>query len=227
MICDGIPEMLFSMRDEAYADFQRKLIPDTALPVIGVRTPAIRKYAAELCRRADANAFLTALPHTYFDENQLHAFMISRTRDFSAGLEQVQAFLPFVDCWATCDTLAPASFAGETARLLEAVDGWLADPRPYIERFGVKMLMSHFLGERFMPECADRVVRLRSDNYYVNMMRAWYIATALAKNKEQTLPLLEERRLDVWTHNKAVQKALESFRITAEDKALLRSLKIR
>ena len=223
---EAIQAALFRLRDPEYGAFQKKLLPTVAEErIIGVRTPELRRLAKELCRAGETRAFLEDLPHAYFDEDQLHAFVISREKDFDECLARVEAFLPYVDNWATCDQLSPAVFRREPEQLLPAIRRWLASDRVYTLRFAVGMLMQHFLEERFTPEYPALVGALRSEEYYVNMMIAWYFATALAKQYETVLPWLEQERLAPWTHNKAIQKSLESFRVPPERKAYLRTLK--
>lgn len=223
-----IQETLFQMRDEKYAAFQAKLIPNIdASTLIGVRTPGLRAYARELLRDPEKEAFLDKLPHTYFDENQLHAFIISAEKDYDVCLRELEAFLPYIDNWATCDQLSPRVFKKHLAELEPKITGWLASEHTYTVRFGIGMLMAHYLDDRFRPDYPARVAEIRSEEYYINMMIAWYFATALAKQFEAILPFLQERRLSPWTHNKAIQKAVESYRITPEQKEYLRSLKIR
>ncbi len=228
MIGEEIRAELYTLRDEKYRDFQRKLIP-TVRPetVIGVRTPALRAYAKELLKRPDIGEFLSALPHESFDENQLHAFLLSEIKDFDRCAAGVERFLPFVDNWATCDQLSPKVFGKHHAELLPLVKAWIASGETYTVRFGIGMLMAHFLDADFDPRYPEWVAALRSEEYYVNMMRAWYFATALAKQYGAVLPYLEQRRLDLWTHNKTIQKAVESFRIADEQKAYLRTLRIK
>ena len=222
-----IREELFRLRDAAYRDFQIKLIP-TVMPdaVIGVRTPELRRFAKQLMKREEAALFLDAMPHGYFDENQLHAFLVSEIKDYGQCVAQVNRFLPYIDNWATCDQLSPRVFAKHRGELASEIDSWLCSGETYILRFGIGMLMQHYLDDAFDPAYPEKVALLRSEEYYVNMMIAWYFATALAKQYEAAIPYLEQGRLDVWTHNKAIRKALESYRITPEKKAYLRSLKI-
>ena len=217
---------LFSMQDEAYRDFQCKLMP-TVPPetVIGVRTPALRDLAKELSGTPEAEAFLSELPHRYYEENNLHGFLLCRIKDFDACLAAVERFLPYVDNWATCDTLSPKAFARKPEALLEPIRRWLASAHVYTCRFGIGCLMRWFLDERFSPEYPATVAAIRSEEYYVNMMIAWYFATALAKQYDAALPYLEQRRLDPWVHNKTIQKACESFRVPQERKRYLKSLK--
>lgn len=224
---DEIVAELFRLQDREYAAFQAKLIPTVeADRIIGVRTPALRALAKKLRKDGDTAPFLTTLPHRYFDEDQLHAFVISLEKDMGKCVAEVEAFLPFVDNWATCDQLSPSAFKKEPEKLLAHIPTWLQSDRVYTVRFAIGMLMQHFLDARFEPKYADMVAAVRSDEYYINMMIAWYFATALAKQYDSILPYLEERKLDGWTHNKAIQKSVESYRITAEQKAYLKTLKV-
>ena len=206
---------LFSLQDEKYRVFMSRLLP-TVDPdtVIGVRTPALRKYAGELLKKEEGSVFLQDLPHRYFEENQLHAFMVSGIRDYRTCMEALCRFLPYVDNWATCDQMSPKVFRKHKQELREKIQEWIGTGRTYTVRFAVGMLMQHFLDEDFDPAYPEMVAGIGSDEYYVNMMIAWYFATALAKQYDAVLPYLEERRLDVWTHNKTIQKAVESYRIT-------------
>ena len=225
---DLMREELFQLQDPAYRDFQSKLIP-TVPPeaFIGVRTPELRRIAKELIKRGDAAGFLAELPHKYFDENQLHAFILSEIKDFSACLAETERFLPFIDNWATCDQLSPKVFKRHKSELLPAFRRWLASGHSYTARFGIGMLMEHFLDADFDPAYPELVAAIRSEEYYVRMMVAWYFATALSKQYDAVIPYLEQRRLDPWTHNKTIQKAVESYRITPEQKAYLRTLKLK
>ncbi len=225
---EEIRNQLFQMRDEKYRDFQVKLIP-SADPdsVIGVRTPALRAFAKRLGGTEDAQEFLNDLPHAYFDENQLHAFILSGMKDFDVCVGEVGKFLPFVDNWATCDQMSPKIFKKHRTELLPHIRNWISSGKTYTVRFAVGMLMEHFLEEDFDIAYPELVSGIHSEEYYVNMMRAWYFATALAKQYERILPFIEENRLDKWTHNKAIQKSLESYRIGNERKAYLKSLKQR
>ena len=219
---------LFRMQDQDYALLQTKIIPTVAADrIIGVRTPALRAFAKSLYQDPDAEEFLSSVPHHYFDEDQLHAFVISLEKDFDRCLAEVNAFLPFIDNWATCDQLSPKAFKKEPGKLLPHIQTWIRSDKTYTVRFAIGMLMQHFLDENFDIKYADMVAKVRSEEYYVNMMIAWYFATALAKQYELVLPYLEEKRLDDWVHNKAIQKSVESYRITDEQKAYLKTLKIR
>ena len=224
----SIRETLFSLRDEKFAAFQARLIPNVAPErIIGVRTPALRKLAKTLRGSGEAEEFLKALPHDFFEENNLHAFLLCEMKDFDACVQAVEDFLPYVDNWATCDQMSPVVFHKNKQALLPYIRCWIASERCYTRRFGTGMLMSHFLDEDFREEYLRLVSDKRSEEYYVNMMIAWYFATALAKQYEAALPYLENRRLDPWVHNKTIQKAVESFRVSDEHKACLRALKIR
>ena len=226
MIKDEIRAELFAAQDTKYRDFQAKLIPGAdPSSVIGVRTPEVRKIAKRLIRREDAEEFLHDLPHRYFDENQVHALGISEIKDYEKCMEEVERFLPFVDNWATCDQMSPKVFKKHKQELLTKIRKWIGAEHVYTVRFGIGMLMQHFLDEDFDPEFAELAAGVRSEEYYINMMIAWYFATALAKQYDAVLPFIEERRLDRWVHNKTIQKAVESFRVSAEEKDYLRSLR--
>ena len=225
---EKIREKLFSMQDKKYRDFQAKLIPTVATDsVIGVRTPALRTYAKELLKEGKYEAFLQDLPHRYFDENQLHAFIISGIKDYEKCMEEVCRFLPYVDNWATCDQMSPKVFRKQKAELLKQIKKWIKSDETYTVRFAIGMLMEHFLDDDFAPEYPKMVASVRSEEYYINMMIAWYFATALAKQYEAVLPYIEGKKLDPWTHNKAIQKSVESYRITDEQKTYLKSLKVK
>lgn len=223
-----IREVLFRNRDEGYRDFQAKLLPTVeAEAVIGVRTPFLRSFAKKLLSMQEADEFLRNLAHRYFEENQLHAFLICETKDFDRCMKELNRFLPFVDNWATCDQMSPKIFRKHKSELLSQIRIWLSSDRTYTLRFAIGMLMQHFLDEDFDLRYPEMISKLRSEEYYVNMMIAWYFATALAKQYEAVLPFLENNCLEPWTHNKAIQKALESYRISDERKKYLRTLKIR
>lgn len=226
-IGERIQAELWEMQDAGYKDFHAKLIP-TVSPeaIIGVRTPQLRKYAKQLAKDPQISDFLAQLPHKYYDENNVHAFVVEQIKDYGECLAQTERFLPYIDNWATCDMMAPKVFAKHKEELLEPVRRWIASSETYTIRYGVGMLMRFYLDEDFRPEYLRWVAEISSEEYYVNMMRAWYFATALAKQYEAAVPYLEEKRLDGWTHNKAIQKACESYRMTAEQKKYLRSLKV-
>lgn len=227
-IIDEIRKELYAQQDLGYKALQERTInnidPDS---IIGVRTPALRAYAKELGKREDVCVFLKDVPHKFFDEDQLHAFIISGMKDYDACMNELEKFLPYVNNWATCDQMSPKVFKKHKAELLKHIKVWIKSKETYTIRFGVGMLMEHFLDEDFDPKYPEMVSKLRSEEYYVNMMIAWYFATALAKQYEAVIPYIKENRLAVWTHNKAIQKSIESYRITPEQKEYLRSLKIK
>lgn len=225
---EAIRARLFSMRDEEYAAFQSKLIPtiDPAT-VIGVRVPLLRSYARELSGTDEAARFMRELPHKYYEENCLHGLLIASMRGYEQTVAALNVFLPYVDNWATCDLISPRAFQKRPDALPEQLRRWLLSGRTYTVRFAMGMLMSLYLDDAFRPEYAEWAAQVRSEEYYVNMMVAWYFATALAKRYEEILPYFTERRLALWTHNKAIQKAIESRRISPEQKEELRALKIR
>jgi 3-methyladenine DNA glycosylase AlkD len=225
-INEEIINELKNICDPKYRDFQAKLIPNVDKEsVIGVRTPALRKYAKQLVNREDIADFLDKLPHGSFDENQLHAFIVSEIKDYEECLARVDRFLPYVDNWATCDQMSPKIFKKNRTRLLTSIKGWIDSDKTYVVRFGIGMLMEHFLDEDYDPSYPEIVCNIRSEEYYVNMMMAWYFATALAKQYDSVIHYIEDNRLDVWTHNKTIQKSVESYRISDEQKAYLKSLK--
>lgn len=224
----GIQAELFALRDGEYGDFNTKLIPNIdRRRVIGVRTPELRAMAKRLHGTAQAEEFLHALPHEYFEENQLHAFLLEYERDYSALIAALDAFLPCVDNWATCDQMNPKALGRNKEALLAKIREWLASGRCYTVRYAIGQLMRWYLDAYFKPEYADMVAAVRSEEYYVRMMAAWYFATALAKQYDAVLPYFTERKLDAWTHNKAIQKAVESYRVNDEHKTALRRLKVK
>ncbi len=228
MILDEIVKELNRMQDLKYRDLQIRTIPSVKPEtILGVRTPELRNLAKELSRSEEIGIFLNSLPHTYFEENQLHAFILSGMKDYAECVQALDRFLPYVDNWATCDQMSPRVFRKHRPELLEKIRTWIASPHPYTIRFGVGMLMEHYLAEDFDPAYPEAVAALRSEEYYVNMMIAWYFATALAKQYDAVLPYLENHRLDAWTHNKTIRKAIESFRIAPEQKKYLRTLTLK
>lgn len=222
-----ISEELFALQDTEYQVFQSKLMP-TIPPetVIGVRTPLLRKRAKELAGTPQAESFLHDLPHRYYEENNLHAFLIEKIRDYDTALAETERFLPYINNWATCDCFCPKVFAKHKEELLISLRRWLGSDQTYTVRYAMGMLMRYYLDEDFQPEYLAWVAGVHSEEYYLNMMRAWYFATALAKQPDAALPWLTDRRLDVWTHNKTIQKAAESYRISPEMKQQLRELRI-
>lgn len=226
MDMDAIQEKLFALQDLNYRQFQAKLMP-TVDPeqIIGVRMPALRKLAKELKGTAEAEAFLAALPHRYYDENNLHGLLLCARSGYEETVAGLEIFLPHVDNWATCDLLSPRAFRTHPPQLPEQIRRWLDSGDTYTVRFGLEMLMSFYLDECFRPEYLDWAAEVKSEEYYVRMMVAWYFATALAKQYDAALPYLTSRRLEQWTHNKTIQKAVESYRITPEQKDALRALR--
>ena len=218
---------LYSLQDLKYREMQIKLIP-TINPesIIGVRTPELKNMAKDILKSGNYKDFLEELPHKYFEENQMQAFIISGMKDYDECMEELERFLPYVDNWATCDQMSPKIFKKHKEELLTHIKGWVKSEKTYTVRFSVRMLMDHFLDEDYDPKYPEMVAGLRSEEYYVNMMIAWYFATALAKQYESILPFIEGTRLDEWTHNKAIQKSVESRRITEEQKIYLKSLKV-
>lgn len=225
---EEIRQRLFELQDLKYKEFSRKLIP-TVNPetMIGVRTPDLRKLAREFSKTPKASEFLEILPHTYFEENNLHGLLIETMTDYDAVVAALDEFLPYIDNWATCDTISPKIFKKHLPKLYKKIKVWLKSDQIYTVRFGIRMLMSFYFDDGFQPEMLELVGCIRSKEYYVNMMIAWYFATALAKQYEATLPYIQEQRLDKWTHNKAIQKAIESYRVGSEAKAYLRTLKVK
>lgn len=227
MKINEIQNELFRNRDEKYRDFQAKLLPTLNVQsIIGVRTPILRAFAKTLYKENDFADFLNDLPHKYFDENQLHAFLISEIKDCDLCMEELNKFLPFVDNWATCDQMSPKIFKNRKEELSEQIKAWLSSEKTYTLRFAAGMLMRYFLDDDFDLKYPNMILKIRSEEYYVKMMIAWYFATALAKQYDAILPFLENRCLEKQTHNKAIQKALESYRISDEQKKYLRTLKL-
>ena len=226
MITGEIRKELKKLQDNGYREMQVTIIPTLEEDsIIGVRTPALRQLAKEFAKREDISEFLSDLPHKFFEENQLHAFILSGMKDAESCIRLVDEFLPYVDNWATCDQMSPKVFKKHKQLLLEYVDKWIRSEQTYVKRFAIGMLMEHFLDEDFKTSYLTKVSKIRSEEYYVNMMIAWYFATALAKQYEDTLPFIEKQKLDKWTHNKSIQKAVESYRITPEQKEYLKTLK--
>lgn len=222
----AITQRLLSLADEFYRQFQIPLMPTVdSERVIGVRTPILRKMAKELAGTPEAEAFLLNLPHTYYEENNLHAFLVEQIGDYDACIAAIDAFLPYVDNWSTCDGWSPKVLKKHPEQLLDKIRVWLKSDHPYTVRYGIGMLQRYFLDDRFCPDYLEWVASVDREEYYVRMMVAWYFATALAKQYEASLPYIREHRLPEWTHNKAIQKALESYRVSSEHKAELRTYK--
>lgn len=224
----SVAEYLFSVQDLKYRDFNSKLIPNIEKDtVIGVRTPLLRNYAKEMIKNGEASAFLAELPHKYFEENQIHAFIISELKDYNTVISELERFLPYIDNWATCDQLVPKVFKKNTDKLVDMATEWINSDRTYTIRLGIGVFMRYFLDDKFSKEYLYLIANIRSDEYYVNMMIAWYFATAIAKQYSSAVACIEENHLDKWVHNKTIQKACESYRVTDEHKAYLKSLKIK
>ena len=222
-----IMDLLFSKQDIKYRDFQAPLFPNINKErMIGVRTPELKKLAKELYGMDVANKFIETLPHHYFDENQLHAFLISLIEDYETCLKEVKRFLPFIDNWGTCDQLSPKVFTKHKDELIAQIKSWLQDKHVYTQRFAIGMLLGLYLDESFKEEYLQWVSNIQSEEYYVNMMMAWYFATALAKQYDFAIKYIEEKKLSPWVHNKTIQKAVESYRISDEHKVYLKNLKI-
>lgn len=217
---------LFQLQDLKYKEFHQKLMP-TVNPdkVIGIRTPALRKFAREFGKRAEAKEFIKKLPHKYYEEDNLQAFLLEEIKDYEELINELNIFLPFVDNWATCDMMRPKILEKHKTELLEDIKKWLNSNNTYTIRFAVNCLMNYYLEEDFRSEYLQWVKIIESEEYYINMVRAWYFATALAKQYDETVKILENNTLDKWTHNKTIQKAIESYRITNEQKAYLKTLK--
>ncbi len=216
---------LFSTQDGKYREFQARLIPTVAKDtIIGVRTPELKSMAKEMLK-GDYQGFLDCVPHKYFEENQLHAFIVSGIKDFDICINEVCRFLPFVDNWATCDQLIPKVFSNNKEKLLSYIDKWLVSEHTYTVRFGVGALMRYFTDDEFDISYPQKVAAINTDDYYINMMCAWFFATALTKQYESIIPFFTERKLSAWVHNKAIQKARESFRVPEEQKEYLKTLK--
>ena len=221
-----ITEKLFSMSDEKYKDFQSALMPTVDKDkVIGVRTPALRNFAKELHRAGAYDAFLSDLPHKYYEEDNLHALIIDKIKDFDECVVEIEKLLPFIDNWATCDMLRPRVLRSEPDKLYDYICKWIKNDRTYTVRYAIGCLCSFYLDDNFSEEHLSLVAAVQSDEYYINMMIAWYFATALAKQYDSTVVYLQDRKLSGWVHRKTIQKAVESYRISDETKMYLRSLR--
>ena len=217
---------LFDLQDFKYKEFHQKLIPTVDKDkVIGIRTPVLRKFAKEFGKRKEAESFLKYLPHKYYEEDNLHAFLLEEIKEYNTLIKELNRFLPFVDNWATCDMMRPKILKKHKTELVEDIKKWLASTDTYTIRFAVSCLMNYYLDEDFKPEYLEWVKAIQSEEYYINMVRAWYFSTALAKQNEETIKILENNNLDKWTHNKTIQKAIESYRITKEQKEYLKTIK--
>ena len=227
-IITNVQTRLFELQDLKYRDFHAKLMPTVNKEkIIGVRTPALRVFAKKYGKTDEAKEYLQILPHQYYEENNLHGLLIEQIKDYDTCLEELERFLPYIDNWATCDMLAVKVVKNHLDTFIDEVYRWMESDHAYTIRFGISMLVRYYLEDAFQMEYPEKVAQIRSEEYYVNMMRAWYFATALAKQYDKILPFIEKQKLDVWTHNKTIQKAIESYRITPEQKEYLRGLKIK
>lgn len=219
-------EELLKVKDDTYKEFQAKLVPNIDPDIIlGVKTPEMRQIAKEVFNSKEKEAFLKDLPHKYYEENLVHFFIISMIKDFDECIREVETFLPYVDCWPVSDQATPRSFKKNHEKLLPYIKKWIKSKHLYTSRFGIRMLMNEFLGDEFKDEYAKLVASVKSDEYYLKMMVAWYFATALAKNYDETIKYIEERKLDDWVLKKTIQKAVESYRVTDEHKEYLKSFR--
>lgn len=224
---NSLQKQLFELQDLKYRDFHSKLLPGIDKEkIIGIRTPQLRKFAKEFAKTKEADLFLQDLPHTYYEENNLHMMLVSWMKDYGACLKEVRRFLPYIDNWATCDLPLPKCFEKHKTELLPEIQSWIMDTHTYTIRYGIGVLMRLYLDEAFLPEFPELVAQVRSEEYYVNMMIAWYMATALAKQWETIIPYIEQKKLPEWVHRKTIQKAVESYRITPEQKAYLKTFRL-
>lgn len=224
----SIRERLFSAQDSGYRDFHARLVPNIEKErIIGVKTPVLREIAKEVSKSGEAEEFLKSLPHEYYEENNLHAFLIEQIRDFDRALYETERFLPYIDNWATCDSFLPKVFKKERGNILPKIYQWLESSHTYTVRYGIGLLMSLFLDDAFEKKYLEAVCGVRSDEYYIKMMIAWYFATALTKQYDSSISYIEQKRLDPWTHNKTISKACDSRRISGDTKAYLKSLRIK
>lgn len=222
-----ITKKIINEQDKEYRDFSSKLIVNISKDeIIGVRTPVLRKIAKDIHSTKQADEFLSSLPHSYLEENHLHAFLIEYEKDFDKAIKLTTEFLPYINNWATCDSFRPKVFKKHTDRLFEYIKLFLKSEHTYTIRYGIGLLLSFYLDEEFSTSHLAMVADINSDEYYINMMRAWYFATAIAKQRNYTLPYIENKLLDVWTHNKTISKACESFRVDDNTKTYLKTLKI-
>lgn len=224
---NSLQKQLFELQDLKYRDFHSKLLPGIDKEkIIGIRTPQLRKFAKEFAKTEEEVLFLQELPHTYYEENNLHMMLVSWMKDYGACLKEVRRFLPYIDNWATCDLPLPKCFEKHKTELLPEIQSWIMDTHTYTIRYGIGVLMRLYLDEAFSPEFPELVAQVRSEEYYVNMMIAWYMATALAKQWETIIPYIEQKKLPEWVHRKTIQKAVESYRITPEQKAYLKTFRL-
>ena len=228
IIMNTIEKRLFKLQDKKYREMQVRIIPNIdSNRIIGVRTPELKNIAKELFNENNYLSFLNELPHKYFEENQIHSFIISKIKDYDECINEINEFLPYVDNWATCDQMSPKVFKKHHDKLIIEIKKWIKSKDTYTIRFAIGMLMQHYLDEDFKDEYLKIVSKVKSNEYYINMMKSWYFATALAKQYNKTIPYIENNKLDTWVHNKTIQKAIESYRITNTQKDYLKTLKIK
>ena len=221
-----ILDRLMEAKDDKYKEFQAKLVPNVQPEtILGIRTPEMRKIAKEVFESEDRDLFLNSLPHKYYEENLVHFFVISMIKDFDQCIQEVERFLPYVDCWPVSDQATPKAFKKNHSKLIPYIKKWIKSKHVYTARFGIRMLMNEFLEEDFEEEYLELVASIKGEDYYLKMMVAWYFATALAKRYDESIPFIEKRKLSEWVHKKAIQKALESFRVSEENKKYLKSLR--
>ena len=219
-------EMLLSVKDDQYKEFQAKLVPNIpAETILGVRTPQMREIAKKIAAGPERDAFLKSLPHKYYEENLIHFFVLSLMKDFDECVRAVEEFLPYVDCWPVSDQATPKPFRKNHEKLLPYIRKWIDSDHVYTARFGMRMLMNEFLGEDFKEEYLAWIADKKGDDYYLQMMQAWYFATALAKQYDASVKYIEQRKLNEWVHKKSIQKAVESFRVSDEHKEYLKSFR--
>ena len=225
---DKIEQKLISYQDLEYREFQAKLTPSISKDsLIGVRNPDVKKIAKEIIKDGEEDLFVSLLPHRYYEENNLHSYIISECKDYDKTIRLLDEFLPYVDNWATCDIIAPKVFKKNLDKLFKETNRWIKSDKTYTIRFGIKILMNCYLDDSFKKEYLEIPLSVKSDEYYVNMMIAWYYSTALVKQYDETIKIIESKKLDKWIHNKSIQKAIESFRVSDDKKEYLRSLKIK
>ncbi len=223
-----LQKSLFALQDIEYKKFHSKLMPTVdENKIIGIRIPVLRKFANEFAKKEEAKKFLSKLPHTYYEEDNLHAFVLEKEKNFEKALKLTEEFLPYIDNWATCDMFFPKVFVKNKEKIFEYAKNWMKSEHPYTIRYGIGIMMRLFLDEDFKEEYLELVASVKSDGYYVNMMISWYFATALAKQYKSAVKYIEQKKLDVWVHNKTIQKAVESYRISGEIKEYLKILKIK
>ena len=223
---NDIVKSLYALQDNVYGDFSAKLIPNISRDsFIGVRTPQLRKMAKDMVKSGQYKDFISFLPHRFFEENQLHAFILSEIRDFGIAIKETERFLPFIDNWATCDQMSPRVFKKNLGFVEKYVRKWIKSKDVYTVRFAIKILMQYWLDSEFDIKYVDMVANIKSKEYYINMMRAWYFATAVAKQFDAVLPYFQRGKLDEWTRLRAIQKAIESFRVSNEHKEILCALR--